>query len=154
MTSGWVIKRRACGVVAAVAITAALAGCGKQSEASADRDGEPPSEAEFVARVHRICLESFRAHNELPESVGGAKPVGTGAFMRTWKAKLRVPPPPQSVADHWKAGVDLLDRVAHKLDDAEAGDPEAQGEALWSLEPLAHKHFDAMHVAFRVCFVE
>ncbi len=31
---------------------------------------------------------------------------------------------------------------------------EAQGEALWSLEAKAQRHFRAMHVPFRVCWVE
>ena len=31
---------------------------------------------------------------------------------------------------------------------------EAQGEALWSLEAKAQEHFRAMHVPFRVCWVE
>ena len=55
--------------------------------------------------------------------------------MRTWIAKLRVPKPPQAVVHDWKTGLDLLERAADKLDDAEAGDPEAQSEALWNLEP-------------------
>lgn len=74
--------------------------------------------------------------------------------MRAGTMKLRDPSPPRRLARDWKAGLDLLDRAADKLDQAEAGDPDAQGEALWDLEARAQKHFTAMHVPFRVCFVE
>jgi hypothetical protein len=152
-TRGLRIKPRASPALAAIVIAAAAFGCGTGNGAS-NESGEPLSEAEFVARADRICLETFKRFDELPEPVGGAKPVGLGAFMRTWVAKLRVPTPPRAVAADWEAGLDLLDRAADRLDDAEAGDPDAQGEALWSLEPRAHEHFDAMRVPFRVCFVE
>ena len=112
------------------------------------------TKAEFGARADRICLEASSHFDELPEPVGGAKPVGLGGFMRKWVVKLRVLQPPARIADDWRAGLDLLDRAADRLDDAEAGDPEAQGEALWSLEAQAQKHFDAMQVPFGVCFVE
>jgi hypothetical protein len=151
-TSGFESKPRASKVLAAVVIAVALVGCGAGSDVSTDGD-EPLSEAEFMARADRICLETSRHFDELPDPVGGAKPVGLGTFMRTWVTKLRVPTPPRAVAGDWKAGLDLLERAADKLDDAEAGDPEAQSEALWNLEPRAHKHFNAMHVPFRICFV-
>ena len=70
-----------------------------------------------MARADRICLETSRHFDELPEPVGG-------------------------VADDWEAGLDLLDRAADKLDDAEAGDPDAQDEALRNLEARAQEHFD------------
>ncbi len=152
-TSDFEIKPWASKVLAAVAISVALVGCGAGSDLSTASD-EPLSEAEFVARADRICLDANRHFGELPAAVGGAKPVGLGTFMRTWVANLRVPQPPRAVAGDWKTGLDLLERAADKLDDAEAGDPDAQGEALWSLEPRAHKHFNAMHVPFRICFVE
>ena len=140
--------------MAAAVITLAVVGCGTGRDVSSVGDETPLSEAEFVARADRICLDAAGHFGELPEPVGGAKPVGLGTFMRAWTAKLRVPTPPRRVADDWEAGLDLLDRAADKLDEAEAGDPEAQSEALWSLEPRAQKHFDAMHIPFRVCFVE
>ena len=152
-TSGFAIMPWASKLVAGAAIAVALVGCGAGNDDAADGN-EPLSEAEFVAHADRICLESSSHFAELPEPVGGAKPVGLGAFMRTWVAKLRVPKPPRAVVDDWKAGLDLLERAADKLDDAEAGDPEAQSEALWNLEPRAHRHINAMHLPFRVCFVE
>ena len=133
-TTPWASK-----VVATVAIAVALVGCGAGNDVVVDGD-RPLSEAEFVARADRICLETSSHFDELPEPVGGAKPVGLGTFMRTWIAKLRVPKPPQAVVHDWKTGLDLLDRAADKLDDAEAGDPEAQSEALWNLEPRAQAH--------------
>jgi hypothetical protein len=152
-TGGFEIGRWATTVLAAFTLAAALAGCAGGKDRSTGGD-EPLSEAEFVARADRICLEASSHFDELPEPVGGAKPVGLGSFMRKWIAKLRVPTPPRAVAHDWDAGLDLLDRAADKLDDAEAGDPEAQSEALWGLEPRAHKRIDATHLPFRVCFVE
>ena len=74
--------------------------------------------------------------------------------MRAWTAKLVVPTPPRRIADDWEAGLDLLDRAASSLDDAAAGDPDAEGKALWSLEARGQAHFKAMHLGFRVCFVK
>lgn len=155
-TSGFAIKPRVSvsKVLAGIAIVATLVGCGGGNDVSTAGEAKSLSQAEFIARADRICAETASHFDELPPTVGGAKPVGLGGFMRTWVAKLRVPQPPRGVADDWQAGLDLLDRAADKLDDAEAGDPDAQSEALWSLEPRAQKRFDAMHVPFRVCFVE
>jgi hypothetical protein len=133
---------------AALSIAPIVTGCGAA-------DAEALSRREFVAAADRICLETAdRFETELPEPVGGAKPVGLGAFMRRWVARLRTLVPPTDVAKDWDAGLDLLIEASHKLDDAENGDPDAQGEALFVLEAQAGEHFDAMHMPFKVCFVE
>ncbi len=134
----------------AVVITIAV----EKGDASTGGDTNPLSAAEFVDRADRIRLGASRHFDELPDPVGGAKPVGLGTFMRAWTAKLRGPKPRRRLAHGWEAGLDLLDRAADKLDDAEAGDPDAPGEALWNLEARAQNDFDAMHMPFRVCFVE
>lgn len=157
-TSGFEIGRRrgASTLLTAVVVAFALAACGGGSDAATAGDGTPLSEAEFVARADRICAETASRFDELPDpdGEGGAKPLGIGTFMRTWVANLRVPQPPADVAGDWQAGLDLLDRAADKLDAAEAGDPNAQSEALWDLEARAQQRFDAMHVPFRACFGE
>jgi CubicO group peptidase (beta-lactamase class C family) len=114
-----------------------------------------PTKAEFVEQADEICIRtSLRFAAELPEPVGGAKPVGLGSFMREWVAELRTLTPPTEVAEDWGAGLELLVRASHKLDDAEAGDPNAQGEALWNLEARAQKRFTRMRLPFKVCFVQ
>jgi D-alanyl-D-alanine carboxypeptidase len=113
------------------------------------------TKAEFVEQADEICIRtSLRFEAELPEPVGGAKPVGLGRFMREWVAELRTLTPPADVAEDWHTALDLLVKASHKLDDAENGDPDAQSEALWSLEAKAQEHFEAMHLPFKVCFVE
>jgi hypothetical protein len=142
----------ACGLVAALA----LIGCGGNSDLSADGAQAPLSEAEFVTQADRICIETASHFDELPDpdGVGGAKPIGLGTFMRKWVAKLRTLEPPRAVTDDWRTALDLLVRAANKLDDAEAGDKNAQSEALWDLEARAAKHIEAMDVPFKACFVE
>jgi hypothetical protein len=113
------------------------------------------SKAEFVSRADEACARAgARFEAELPEPVGGAKPVGLGPFMRTWVAELRTLEPPTEAAQHWDTALRLLVKASHKLDDAEAGDPDAQSEALWGLEARAHRHINRMHMPFKVCFVE
>jgi len=115
----------------------------------------PLTRAEFVAQADAICLETSSHFAELedPDGVGGAKPLGLGTFMRDWVADLRTLPPPTAVAADWNAGLDLLVQAADALDRAEAGDPEAQSDALWNLEPEAGEHFIATGLPFHVCFV-
>lgn len=118
-------------------------------------DADPLTEREFVEQADRICIDTAaRFEAELPEPVGGAKPVGLGPFMRRWVARLRTLSPPSKVAKDWTTGLDLLVEASHKLDDAERGDPDAQSEALFGLEARAGEHFKAMHMPFKVCFVE
>lgn len=133
-----------------------LAACASPGEPTASGASSSPSKAEFAAQADRICLETASHFSELPDpdGEGGAKPLGLGGFMRDWVARLRSLDPPPEVARDWRAALDLLDRAADALDAAEAGDPEAQSEALWNLEPRAAKRIEAMHVPFRVCFVE
>lgn len=143
------MMRRPSALLVGVALTVATAAC------AGSGDGAALSRSEFVERADQICLETAkRFEAELPDPVGGAKPVGLGAFMRRWIKELRTLEPPSSVATDWGQGLDLLEQATHALDDAEAGDPDAQGEALWNLEPRAQKHFNATHLPFRVCFVE
>jgi hypothetical protein len=130
-----------------------LISCGGSGDASTT-EGQARSEAEFVKRADQVCADVASDFDELPEPVGGAKPVGLGGFMREWVARLRPLEPPKELAADWRAALDLLDRAADKLDAAEAGDPDAQSEALWSLEPRAQQHIIAMHVPFKICFVE
>ncbi len=142
--------------LAAVSLSTAsvvLVACGHRDQ-PARGAGAPLSEAQFVARADRICLDAASHFSELPKPVGGAKPVGLGTFMRAWVAKLRVLEPPRSIEADWRAGLGLLVRAANRLDDAEAGDPDAQGDALWNLEARAQRRFDAMRLPFRACFVE
>jgi hypothetical protein len=116
---------------------------------------ETVTRAEFAARADGVCAEAARRFEaELPEPVGGAKPVGLGPFMRRWVADLREIEAPRDVSRDWSAALDLLVRASRKLDDAEAGDPNAQGEALWVLEARAQEHINAMDVPFAVCFTE
>ena len=76
--------------------------------------------------------------------------------------ELRALEVPAPITRDWNKGLALLERAADKLTESEqlaaAGDFEragdAQGEALWSLEAKAQEHFNAMHVPFRVCWVE
>lgn len=132
--------------VAAVVVVAAL-GCSEGPR--------PITKRAFAEQADAICLAtSARFEAELPETVGGAKPVGLGGFMREWITDLRTLTPPPTVAADWSAGLRLLERTTFALDAAERGDPEAQGEALWVLQARAQKRFDAMGVPFRVCFVE
>ena len=152
----------------AVVLTLCLfgVGCGDDpSEAPAAASPEPAptttaptplTRAEFVAQADAVCLETSSHFDELedPDGVGGAKPLGLGTFMREWVADLRALPAPTAVAADWKAGLDLLVQAANALDRAEAGDPEAQSEALWSLEPQAGEHFAATGLPFHFCFVE
>jgi hypothetical protein len=147
---GTLLRALVCGVVAALAVTSCSAG-GPSSSARPS-----PSRAEFAARADRICLETASHFDELPDpdGEGGAKPIGIGTFMRTWVTKLRTVEPPPALADDWHAALDLLVRAADKLDEAEAGDPEAQGIALWGLEARAQEHIDAMDVPFQACFVQ
>jgi D-alanyl-D-alanine carboxypeptidase len=113
------------------------------------------TKAEFVEEADLICIRtSARFEAELPEPVDGAKPVGLGAFMREWVADFRTLTPPANVAQHWDTALDLLVKASHKLDDAEAGDPDAQSEGLWGLEARAQEHFKRMRMPFKVCFVE
>lgn len=131
-----------------VGLALVVNGCGGNGPAAL-------SKAEFAAQADQICLEiGARFEQELPEPVGGAKPVGLGGFMRRWIKDLRTLEPPSSVATDWNTGLRLLERSTRALDRAEAGDPDAQGEALWVLEADAHEHFDATGLPFRVCFVE
>jgi len=134
-----------------------LAGCGDDdSEPSAGGTRTPLSEAEFVTQADRICAEVASQFGELadPDGEGGASPLGLGGFFRDWVAQLRALEPPPAVADDWHSALDLLDQSADKLDDAEAGDEDAQSEALFDLQPRAHEHIDAMDVPFNVCFAE
>lgn len=116
---------------------------------------ETESRSDFAARADAICAETARRfETELPDPVGGAKPVGLGSFMRRWVRDLRALEAPPEVARHWFLALDLLVQASRKLDEAEAGDPNAQAEALWSLEAEAHEHIEAMRVPFKGCFVE
>jgi hypothetical protein len=140
--------RRVSLAVAALTIAPMATACG-----TADAKALP--KAEFVAQADRICAETaVRFEAELPEPVGGAKPVGLGPFMREWVAEFRTLTPPANVAEDWDTALDLLVKASHKLDDAEAGDGDAQSEALWGLEARAQEHIDRMHMPFKVCFVE
>jgi len=132
------------------------AGCGDDPAptVAAATEPTPPTRAEFAREADLVCLEAASHFDELPEAVGGAKPVGLGSFMRDWVAELRDVEAPPAIAHHWTAGLDLLDQAADALDRAEAGDPEAQGEALWALEPAAQRHFNRMRVPFAACFRE
>ncbi len=97
-----------------------------------------------MRRANQICAETFaRFETELPEPVGGAKPVGLGTFMREWITDLRTLEPPASAKRHWERGLDLLEESTYQLDAAEQGDPDAQGKALWDLQPRAAKQFEA-----------
>lgn len=113
------------------------------------------TKTEFAEQADRICRESAaRFDAELPDPVGGAKPVGLGAFMRGGIERLRTLEAPASIATNWYQGLALLEQATFKLDDAEHGDPTAQSEALWGLEASAHEHFDATDLPFEFCFVE
>jgi len=148
------------GLVLALALV--LAACGDDAPTASTVAPEAPATstpltpAEFTARADSICVEAASHFGELedPDGVGGAKPLGLGGFMRDWVAELRTVPPPATVAADWRAGLDLLDQAADALDRAEAGAPEAQSEALWSLEPRAQRRFNATGLPFRACFVE
>lgn len=83
-----------------------------------------------------------------------SSPLGLGGFIRDWVAQLRALEPPSAIADDRHAALDLLDQSADKLDDAEAGDEEAQSEALFGLQARAQEHIDAMDLPFNGCFVE
>lgn len=110
------------------------------------------SRAEFIRQANQICAETFaRFEAELPEPVGGAKPVGLGSFMREWITNLRTLAPPASGKRHWTKGLDLLEQSTYQLDAAEQGDPDAQSKALWDLQPRAGKHFEASGLK-TVCF--
>ena len=131
------------------------AGLGIAAPACGGGGGAALSKAELTERADKICAETWaRFESELPDPVGGAKPVGLGPFMREWIERLRTLEPPQSVSTHWRRGLELLEQASYKLDDAENGDPDAQGEALWSLEPRAQEQFVATRLPFRACFVE
>ena len=146
---------RALGVGLIVAL--ALVGCGDDdAESSAGGTPTPLSEAEFAAQADEICAEVGSHFSELPDpdGEGGAKPLGLGGFTRDWVARLRILEPPPAVAADWHAALDLLDQSADKLDDAEAGDEEAQSQALFDLQAQAQEHIDAMNVPFTGCFVE
>lgn len=145
------LRAVASGLIASLA----LVGCGDDDESSAGAR-TPLSEAEFVAQADRTCAEVASHFGELPDpdGEGGAKPLGLGGFIRDWVAQLRALEPPSAVADDWHAALDLLDQSADKLDDAEAGDEEAQSEALFNLQARAQEHIDAMDVPFTGCFVE
>lgn len=154
------------GPAAVLALGLLLAGCGDgPGEAPADASPEPAptttaptplSRAEFVAQADAVCLETSSHFDELedPDGGGGAKPLGLGSFMRDWVDDLRALTPPTAVAEDWTTGLDLLVEAADALDRAEAGDPDAQGEALWVLEPQAHEHFMATGLPFHFCFFE
>lgn len=110
------------------------------------------SPEDFVRRANQICAETFaRFEAELPEPVGGAKPVGLGTFMREWITDLRTLEPPASAERHWERGLDLLEESTHALDAAEQGDPDAQSEALWVLQARAAEQFQASGLKTR-CF--
>ncbi len=154
------------GPSAALALGLLLAGCGDDpGGASAATAPEPAptttvptplTRSEFVAQADAICLETSSHFAELEDPDGpggGAKPLGLGTFMREWVADLRTLTPPARVAADWNAGLDLLVQAADALDRAEDGDPEAQSEALWSLEPQAQEHFIATGLPFQFCFV-
>jgi hypothetical protein len=146
----------------ALAFALLVAACGDDGQATfataPESSGSPaPLTPEaFTALADVICMATASRFGELedPDGVGGAKPLGLGTFMRDWTADLRTLPPPATVAEDWNAGLDLLDRAANALDRAEAGDPDAQSEALWALEPRAQRHFRATGLPFQVCFVE
>jgi hypothetical protein len=153
-------------VGAALALSLLLTGCGDDGSSaaaepspSAPETTAPPaplSRAEFVTQADAICLETSSHFSELedPDGVGGAKPLGLGAFMRDWVDDLRTLTPPTAVAEDWTAGLDLVVEAADALDRAENGDPEAQSEALWSLEAQAQQRFIATGLPFHFCFVE
>ena len=141
-------------ILLALALTL-TAGLGIAAPACGGGGGAALSKAEFTERADKICVETWaRFASKLPDPVGGAKPVGLGAFMREWIERLRTLEPPQSVLTHWYRGLELLEQASYKFDDAENGDPDAQGEALWSLEPQAQEQFVATRLPFRACFVE
>lgn len=109
----------------------------------------------FVEQADRICARTAaRFESELPEPVGGAKPVGLGRFMREWLAELRTLNPPADVAQDWNTALNLFVDATYKLDAAENGDRDAQSEALWGLEAQAHEHIERVHLPFKICFVE
>ncbi|HUS60874.1 MAG TPA: hypothetical protein VMY34_01675, partial [Acidimicrobiales bacterium] len=120
------------------------------------KNGGALTEAEFVAKADKICLEVSTHFGELkdPDGEGGAKPLGIGGLIRDWVSQLRTLVPPADVADDWTAGLDLLDQSADKLDQAEGGDEDAQSDALFGLQAEAQEHFDAMGMPFKGCFVE
>jgi hypothetical protein len=138
------------GTIAAVVV---LVGAAGQAAAAT-------TEKEFVRRADAVCLKFFPKFEALPEGVDGAKSVGLGKVMHKLVVALdRVSPPERLDAD-WSAMLDLLDRASAKLDEAEraeaAGEQsDAQGEALWSLEPRAAKKFahmvKLMKIEFKFC---
>lgn len=148
------LRPHACCLI--VALT--LVGCGDDNdkESSAGTARTPLSEADFVAQADRVCADVASHFEELPDpdGEGGAKPPGLGGFIRDWVAQLRPLEPPAEVTDDWHAALDLLNQSADKLDHAEAGDEEAQSEALFDLQARAQKHIVAMDAPFSSCFVE
>jgi hypothetical protein len=123
-----------------------------------------PTFAEFAAAADAVCIRIGARFASLPDpdGEGGAKPLGVGAFMHDAADELRALETPSAVARDWNTGLALFERAADKLTESEqaaaVGDlersGETQGEALWGLEAEAQKHFKAMRVPFRVCWVE
>ena len=118
------------------------------------------TEKEFVQRADAICVSFFPKFAALPEGVDGAKPLGTGALMHRAAVALDRVHPPRRLATDWNAWLDLFDRAAAKLVEAQRAElsgraSDAQSEALWSLEPLAAKKFahmvKQMHIKFKAC---
>lgn len=129
----------------------------KPSTVASSSSAAPLSEAEFVRQADLICNEvsSRIAELEDPDGPGGgAKPKGLGTFIRGWVTQLRTLVPPTAVADDWNKGLDLLVQSAKRLDDAEAGDPTGEGEALFVLQAQAQEHFNATGLPFQACFVD
>jgi hypothetical protein len=148
-----------------------LVGCGSDSpdatsssNAGSATQKSEPTIAEFAVAADATCTRIGARFGSLPDpdGDGGAKPLGIGAFMHDAAAELRALEVPAPITRDWNKGLALFERAADKLTEFEqlaaAGDleraGEAQGEALWSLESKAQEHFNAMHVPFRVCWVE
>src|SRR5947207_12406161 len=133
------IRSAMLGTIAAVVLLVGAAG----SAAAAGR----LNEKDFVRRADAVCLRFFPKFDALPEGVEGAKSVGLGKLMHKLVVALDHVSPPQRLDADWSAMLALLDRASAKLIEAERAEAsgrrsDAQGEALWSLEPRAGKKFD------------
>ena len=165
------MPRYSCFVALVLAGTTILVACGSNSPdatSSSNAGGETkqsePTIAEFAAAADATCMRIGARFETLPDpdGAGGAKPLGVGAFMHDAANELRALEVPAPITRNWNQGLALFERAADKLTESEqaaaVGDleraGEAQGEALWSLEAKAQRHFRAMHVPFRVCWVE
>jgi hypothetical protein len=146
------VRTAAFGVIAAGVI---LVGVNGQPAASA-----ATTEKEFVRRADAVCAKFGPRFESLPEGVDGAKPVGLGKLMHKLVVALDHVAPPQQLDADWSAMLDLLGRASAKLIEAQRAEAsgrasDAEGEALWSLEPRAAKKFDhmvkLMKVEFKFC---